>query len=298
MARTAVLAALSLLVLPAGDAIAAKPQPPGTTTPEVAYVKISGGSRRFYELKMSNEDGTGASTVFSSRDVGQMMVDLGPRADRTLLLVQGGRLSLMTYDITSTGPKMTSLQQIIDMGHAGAATAAMSPTGDDVAFIKNGERTVWRYNLASMTFTKLVDGVGILEGVDFSPDGQTVYYLEEAAPEELVLKAVPLGGGSSVELGARGFFTDIAVAANGDLLLANITDWPVNRLYLYTPGGGAPEYLTDGYQPSFKCDGSMVIFQDLNSDGTAAIRKYDMQTGVRSTFSSKDLYWPDYMPTC
>ena len=59
-------------------------------SPDLGYVKISGGTRRLYELRVASEDGTRATTLYSTRDIGQMMIRMGPRADHTIIVIQGG----------------------------------------------------------------------------------------------------------------------------------------------------------------------------------------------------------------
>jgi Tol biopolymer transport system component len=193
---------------------------------------------------------------------------------------------------------MTSLEQIIDMNHVGAATAAISARGTDVAFIKNGERTLWAYNLASKSLRKLAEGADYLGGIDFSPDGQTIYYVEQVGAELFELKSVPLAGGGGSSMGVQGYYSELAVDPNGDILLVDISDWPQSRIYRYTPGGGSPEYVTDGSGPSVKCDSSSIIVQRNNSDGSVSLVRRDIPSGTEHLFSSKELYRPDYMPTC
>lgn len=276
-----------------------KPQPPGTSNPEIAFIRISGGSRRFYELRMANEDGTGAATVFSSRDVGQMMVDLGPRADRTFLLVQGGKLSLGTYDNTATGPRMTSLTQIINMNHAGAATAAISRDGDHIVFMKNGLSQLWRHDVATGNQQMLVDLVGYGEGVAVSHDGSTVYYFENEGPELLALKSVPMAGGLVTDHGLRGHYSDV-VAANtkGELLITDISDWPVNRILAYNIASGSLTHVENGYAPSYKCDDSRIVYQVINGDSSVSLFYKELPSGAPGTLSTSGNYWPDYIPTC
>lgn len=295
--RRLTLALAGALALYSTPAVTAKPQPPGTATPEVAVVRISGGSRRFYELRLSNEDGTGASTLYSSRDTGQMMVDLGPRADRKLLLVQGGRLSLLSYDITSTGAEMTNLEQIVDMGHAGAATATYSPAGTHIAYVRNGNSTIWQYDLATKAHTLVIDLPNLVGGLTFSRDGSTLFYLEQVGPEEFSVNSIPLAGGAPTEIGPRGYFTEIAaMRTSDDLILVDITNWPQPDIYRYT--NGSLQRLTNGYVPSFKCDDTTMIFQRINPDSSVSILKYPMGPGGESVFSTRSLYWPEYFPTC
>lgn len=288
----------SLLLMSPADA--AKPAPPsGSSNPEISYIKVSGGTRRLYEFKLANEDGTGAATIFSSRDVGNMNVHLGPREDRTFALVQGGKISLGRYEITSSGPRMTSLSEVVNMNHVGAATVDMSRTGTDLVYVRNQTSQIWRYNIVGGTSAMLVDADNLIGGVAVSRDGSKVYYVEEVGPQNFALMSVAMTGGTPTDLGVRGYYTDVDAANTRDeLILTDITDWPVPRLYTYDLGSGSITHLENGYSPSYKCNDSRIVYQLGNGDGTISLLYKDLPSGQASTLSRKDLIQPDYMPTC
>lgn len=295
-------ALLTCLLVTAQPVSGGKPAPtPGTSTPEIGYVKISGGSRRFYEFKMSNEDGTGASTVFSSRDVGSMVVDLGPRAAKSFLMIQGGKLSLGKYKSTSTGVQLDgALTEIINMNHVGAAMAKISNTGQDVVYFRNATSQLWRYNVASRTHSLLYDLPANGAGLTISPDGQTVYFTEEEGPETFALKSIPMAGGTPTDLNRRGYFTDISAAnTRAELVLVDIGDWPVTRMHFYDVATGTlgPSFA-NGTQASYKCDDSRLVYQQNNAGGGVSLLYYDIPSGAPGTLSRSDLYRPDYIPTC
>lgn len=295
MLRIHSVIALALLAT-SQSAHSGKPQPPaGTTNPEIGYIRINKGNSSDFIL--SNEDGTGASTIYSSRDIGQMAVHLGPRAERTFALVQGGKISLGRYKQVATGLALDTLTQIYNGNHAGAIDAEFSRDGDNIVYMRNATSQIWRYDVASGAQTMLVDMAGIGGGVSISRDGSTVYYVEEVSSGVNALKSVPMAGGSPTDLGLSGLYGDTEAANTKDELLLTDQSGGVNRLKRYDLATGDVTNVTNGYKPAYKCDDSRIVYV-LNTGGAVSILYRDEPSGAGGTLSTSGLYWPDYMPTC
>lgn len=287
-----------LLALCSSLLVSAKPAPPPSTSdPQIAFVNISGGARRQYQLRVANEDGTGAATLYTSRTVGQMMAHMGPRSERTILLVQGSNLSLVRYETSSTGTKLSSIEALPSIGSSvGAREVAFSPDGTKFAHFAQNDRKFWIFNLVTRVFTPLVQLAATPRAFAFSRDGSSILYLDHVSDGEAVLKSVPLSGGDPVELGVRGDYWDIEPAhgSNGYILVRGLT-YETSRVEYHPADGGAVVDLAQGYAPSLKCDDSTVIYQQVQSDSSVKLLRVDLATKSGSTTSSSGNYWPDYV---
>lgn len=292
-----IISFLSVLLVASSPGIAAKPVPPGTSTPEIAYINISGGSRRNYTLRLANEDGTGANTIYSSRDIGQMVPHMGPRADRTILLVQGSKLSLIRYEPTSTGTKFTSIEPLPAIGNSvGAQEVAFSPDGKKFVNFSHLDMKFWVFDLVARAFTPLLQLAATPHNFAFSRDGSSLLYLDHVSNTEAILKSFPMSGGPPVELGIRGDFWDVEPAHNSDgYVLVRGVDITTSRVEFHPAGGGAPVDLAQGYAPSLKCDDSTVIYQQRQADSSVKLLRVDLAGISDFTTSNSGNYWPDYV---
>jgi hypothetical protein len=276
-------------------AYSGKPAPPapGTSNPEIGYIRINKGNSSDFIL--SNEDGTGASTIYSSRDTGQMAVHLGPRADRTFALVQGGKISIGKYKQVATGLALDTLTQIYNGNHIGAIDAEFSQDGDSIVYMRNATSQVWRYDVSSGVQSMVVDMAGIGGGLSISRDGSTVYYVEQVSPGVYELKSVPMAGGSPTVLG-QGPYTDTEAANTRDELILTESGSP-NRLRRYNLVTHDVTPITNGMEPAYKCDDSRIVYV-LTNGSSVSILYRDEPSGAAGTLSTSGLYWPDYLPTC
>lgn len=288
----------ALLALCASTLISAKPAPsPSTTDPQIAYVNISGGTRRNYQLRVANEDGTGAATIYSSRDIGQMVPHMGPRADRTILLVQGSNLSLVRYESTSTGTKLTSIEPLPAIGSApGAQEVAFSPDGKKFVSFAQNDMTFWVFDLVTRTFSPLLQLAATPHNFAFSRDGSSLVYLDHVSDTDAILKSVPLSGGTPVELGIRGDFWDVEPAHQSDgYVIVRGVGIKTSRIEYHPAGGGATVDLAQGYAPSLKCNDGTVIYQQVQADSSVKLLRVDVATKSGFTTSTSGNYWPDYV---
>ena len=290
---------LALIACCAIPADAAKPPPPpsGTSTPEIAFVQISGGTRRNYTLRLANEDGTGASTIFSSRDIGQMVPYMGPKADRTILLVQGGKVSLVRYKPTSSGTALDSIEELPSIGSSpGAVDVDFSPDGRKFVNFSSLDNKFWIFDLEQRAFWPLIQLNAVPHGFAFSRDSSSIIYLDHVSSTEVVVKKVSLSGGQPTELGIRGHYSEVVPANQSDgLILLRTTNTGSNRIEWHPADGTGPVDLAEGYEPSLQCDDSTVIYQKLNSNGSVALLRVEVATKQAYTTSTSGNYSPDYV---
>lgn len=268
--------------------------------PDLGYVRISGGSRRFYELRVASEDGTGATTLYSTRDVGQMMIRMGPRADNTIIVIQGGRFSLLRYTNTFSGPQMLSFEPLVTISTAsGAAPVDFSPNGKDVAYAGAGGTSINIFNLDTRASRTIAQLPSYTRGLSFSHDGSQVYYLENVSTTDAVLKRVPVAGGPAVSVGIEGDYNNLTIGRTTDSVLTSRKNVRYDDLSYFVAGSTTPTVIATGYVPSFRCDDTKIIYQKANSDNTPSLLRRDMTpTGYTFTFSSTGNYWPSYISTC
>jgi Tol biopolymer transport system component len=273
------------------------PPPPGTSNPEIGYIRTSGGTRRSYEFILSNEDGTGRSIIYSTREIGHMAVHMGPRADRTFALVQGGKISIGRYKQVATGLALDTLTEIYNGNHSGAIDAEFSRDGDSIVYMRNASMQIWRYDVSSGEERMLVDLATYGGGMSVSRDNSTVYYVESEGSTVAALKSVPMAGGTPTDLGLRGNYLDTEAANTKDELLLTEHFTGGDRLKRYDLASGSLTDVTNGYEPGYKCDDSRIVYV-LNTGRDVSILYRDEPSGAPGTLSTSGLYWPDYIPTC
>jgi Tol biopolymer transport system component len=310
MRRSTILALLLLTV--ATPAVGGKPAPvtpPSTTDPQVGYIHtLSNGTR---EIQLANEDGTGAATLASAR-VAIGGLSLAPRAQHQLTYVVGTIIHLLTFEISSTGPKTTS--DVVVASVASARTVSklrFSPTGAYIAWVNEDDTNIYIYDLASGQARLLVDtpgdwsNSGVVD-IDFTRDGtQLIYSLPppQGPLTAIQFKSVPVAGGASTDLAtAPGPYGYLTVGNTDDRMVTdNVADYG-GMMTLFPSVGSSPVTLTTGYHPSLRCDDRVIIFQrrQVSKGGSATIQvlKYDLGTGLTSTFSNSGNSWADYFPDC
>lgn len=284
--HTALVLALLVTAQPANGGKPAPPSP-GTSNPEIGYIRYNSGNRK--DLILSNEDGTGASTIYSSKEFSAMSVAFGPRAHKTFALSQGNKISLGKYKQVATGLALDTLTPI---GGAGGSDVEFSRDGDSIVYQSFGD--IWRYDVSAGTHSKLVDMAGIGGGLSISRDSSTVYYVEEEISGVTALKSVPMAGGASTDLGLRGPYYDTEAARTKDELLLTASG---NLLKRYDLATGTVTHVTNGYAAAYKCDDSRIVYVVANGSSLSILYR-DEPSGAPGTLSTSGLYWPDFMPTC
>lgn len=301
MRKHLITAAFALVL--GSTAFAAKPPTSGggTTNPKLGYVAIlSSGAR---ELRLANEDGTGSVKLASTANHGQMTLSLGPHASGKLSYNDGGNLHLLTYEVGATGPRTVSDVVIVGTSSRGFGYHRFSPTGAHIAYVMPGTNDIYLYDVATGQSSPLLSVTGGYIGdLDFSHDGSQVIYSVTTSPDllQVELRAVPVAGGNPTVLPISGQYGDFRVGHQDDRIVADTMGNFDGLSKLISADGSTVTPLRNGYVPDLRCDDAVVILQVRNGDkqGTVSLLKYEIATGVTTTFSRSGNYWPDYFPDC
>lgn len=272
----------------------------GTTDPKIGYVAIlSSGAR---ELRLANEDGTGSVKLASTPNHGQMTLSLGPRSSGKLSYNDGGKLHLLTYEVGPGGTRTTSDLVIVDTPSRGFGYHRFSPSGTKIAYVYPGTNDIYLYDVASGQTSQLLSVTGYIMDLDFSHDGSRIIYSVTADINvpTVQLKAVPVAGGTPVDLPISGQYGDFRVAHLSDSIVADVAGDANGVIKLISADGNTIQSLASGYYPDLRCDDTKVIFQRINQGRNASVSllKYEVSTGLQTTFSTSGNYWPDYFPDC
>jgi hypothetical protein len=279
------------------------PAPSGTADPQVGYVKIlNNGSR---ELWVANEDGTGAVRLAATGVKSSMSFALGPKSQGLIAYTVPGQVHLLHFVQGSTGVKTDTDTAIVSDGSRHSGPPAISPTGGYIAWVSDvggGGYGVHVYSLATHSVVNNITSALILSGVvDFSADGSRVIYSETFTPGDTLnvrFMSVPVTGGTPTELGIEGKYGNFRVGPADEIVADTMGD-DKGSLWSFPSGATSPTLLTtNGFFPSPRCDSRFVIFARLESGGGSSVRKYELATGLTSTFSTAGDYAPDYFPDC
>ena len=293
-------AAIALLLSTA--LVGAKAPPPGTTDPQVGYVKILNNGTR--ELWVAREDGTGAVRLAATGVKSWMFFGLGPKSQGLLAYAMPGQLHLLHFVQGSNGVKTDTDTVIVNNATNFAGAPAVSPMGSHVAWvgtIAGGGYGIHVYSVATHSIINEVTSSALLSGyVDFSADGSRLIYSETITPGDTLtvgFKSVPVTGGVPTDLGIQGKYGTFRVGPTDEIVTDTGGD-PKGSLWLFPSGATSPTLLTtNGYMPSPRCDSGSVIFARIEGSGGTSIRKYEIATGFTTTFSTTGIA-PDYFPDC
>lgn len=292
------LAALLLFAL-SGPVTAGKPPstPPASSDPDIGFIYT--GSNGTKEVRLAEEDGTGWATLASGSDIG--FLALGPRSQHQLAYSKGNSIRLLTYSITSTGPKTVSDVQIAALDRS-SPRMRFSPTGTHIAYVWPSRDDIYVYDLSTGQNHLVVDSHDtLIADVDFSPDGATLIY-DQGSPSDLThiqFKTIGVNGGSPSNLPINGDYDYFRLSHDGSSVVASmLTSWS-GSVRIVPVSGGTPTTLTTGYNPSFNCSDGVVLFQrrDVAKHGQSptSMLKYNLSTGLTSTFSTSDRAWGEYL---
>lgn len=294
-------AAIGLLLSTAIVGAKAPPPPPGTTDPQVGYVKILNNGVR--ELWVAREDGTGAVRLAATGVKSWMFFGLGGKSQGLVAYAIPGQLHLLHFVQGANGVKTDTDAVIVSNATSFAAAPAVSPTGDYVAWVGNvngNGNGIHVYSVAAHSIVRNVISSSLSGFVDFSADGSKIIYTDILNPSDVsnvAFRSVPVSGGAPTDLGIQGRYGPFRVGPADEIVADSGT---LNgSVWLFPSGATSPNLLTtNGLFPSLRCDSRVVIFERTGISGGLSILKYDIGTGLTSTFSMSGYYSPDYFPDC
>ena len=296
------LAVAAVALLASAASMEAKPPGSGsggTTAPEIVYTYEG---RSGWQLRVANEDGTGAVTLHSSS--APIYARLGPSGSRQIAFWEGKTLKLLTYDVTTTGVRSAGITTLTSTSGSQFNVIVdfdFSPAGTHLAWWHPDERKIYVYDLQSPGASELISTGYPVSDVTITQDGQTIIYAEsiDGSFTNYSLKAVPVAGGSPTELGITGNILGVDAGHTDNKLLLTKQIVNVGRYLELVPDGATTgTRLTDGREGSLNCSDTRFVYR-LPSGNKASTLIYDLGTGTSSTFS-RDLsvIWVSYMPTC
>lgn len=297
---TALLTAALVATPPAASAQGKGGKPPasGTSTPEIIYI-LSG---KTYQLRVANEDGTGAVTLHSSSQ--PIYARFGPRGSGKIAFWEGKSLKMLTYEAPSTGVRTTEISAAL---HTTAGTQFSvitdfdySPTGGHLAWWHPDERQIYVWDIeAGEVSTQVPTGWPVFS-VGFSSDGTRIFYSEstDGGFANFEVKSVPTAGGSPNGLGITGRITGVDTGNADDKLLVEHQVPNVTRYQELIPANEtAGTRLVDGHDGALNCNDTRFLYVIPGTQRMTLI--YDRSTGMSSTFSrDSKVNYASYMPTC
>lgn len=230
-----------------------------------------------------------------------MFFGLGSKSQGLVAYAIPGQLHLLHFVQGSNGVKTDTDTVIVSNGTNFAAAPAVSPTGGYVAWVGSLSGTNYGLHVYSIAAHSIITNVvsSSLSGfVDFSADGSKVVYTDILNPSDVnnvAFRSVPVSGGTPTDLGIQGHYGPFRVGPADEIVADSGTS--NGSVWLFPSGATSPILVTtNGLFPSLRCDSKVVIFE--RSSGGLSILKYDLGTGLTSTFSTSGDYSPDYFPDC
>jgi hypothetical protein len=298
-----------LCVAAATAAVASKPSGGGSghgsaPNPEIAYVS---GSTKTSTLVVANEDGTNASTLYSSS--APLKFDLAPRGQHQIAVsissTTDPSIVLLSYDVTGTGAFATTATRRIASARRGTVVD-FSPDGTKLAFAccSNGQtETLVVYDLTTNTTTPWATDTFFWD-VAWFRGGNSIAYSAPNADGSAgnTLYEVP-GAGVAPQplLTDRSDIYFDASRTDPDALVVNYHDAAGNALTgLWRNGSFADPNLaanTVSFFSELSCnDKEMAYLGPPNNSPAWYIR--DLTTGLTRLFSRTYYHWVQFWPTC
>jgi Tol biopolymer transport system component len=287
-----------LLALAATPAMAAKPPSPAPVDPKVAYVILAGPG---YELRVTNEDGTGAATLYKSS--APIRIDLAPRAQRQIVMTDGGKtLKLLSYDIAGNGGFTNIQVQTLYTSAKFINGPDFSPDGSKIAFGAEDELIV--YDLATST-AQTWTTTSYVWDLAWYKGGNAIAFIEppNGGPFATLFEISTPGGPQTPLHTERNIDAVDASRTNADALLLSYNDAAGNALIGLWQGGS---YLTSNltnrpaaFKGSLNCDDSKLVYGAPDRNGQTVWYIRTLSQGSDALYSKTPrVNWTQMWPTC
>ncbi len=302
------IATLALLAAACATAAIAqkggKPQPSTPLTAEIGYTYISGKS---VDLRLANEDATGAVTLHKVSGGTIPQFDLGPRAQQQIAFIERinnkGTLKLLTYEPTGTGSVTTTDITTIYNGPGSVGSLSFSNDGSKIAFfaVSDGTAGIIRvYEVASGSTTTL-GTVGFANNIAwYHDDGDGLVYInmDEVTGIHRIYE-MDLAGTSTLLLEEPNIEHVDTARTSKDLLVSysrpGLNEIRVGR---WSNGSYANERVVAGLLAHFNCNDTKFVYRGYDRRKRPTY-KYHYTTNSSSTFSTdNNIHHTDWMPTC
>lgn len=275
-------AAVSILFLAvASSATAARPAASGTTSPQIAYVRAgTSGSR---QLMVANEDGSGAKAIYASPRM--LSGELGP--DGYIYFWDGGSFNRMP---AAGGTR----QPLFDSSGTVARHSDLSKDGRSIAWYSPNAGMLLRYDIGGQQ-TPLTATATVLD-LTYDYTGSSIIYVEQVNDTQYEVKSVPATGGTPSSLGLVGGYANVDSAHADGTLVLTVYQQGVPYLELWKPGMSGSMRIAQGYNGTYRCDDSAILFDRMASSGAALYRR--ASSGAITLVAKPESIFPSYKPVC
>lgn len=293
-----------LLSVAAASLIAAKPSA-GPADPKIAYVILTGPG---FELRVTNQDGTGATTLFKSPN--PLRFDLGPRGQQVIALTDGNALKLLHYQVNGTGSFQTQSVETVYTDATRLYYVDMSPDGSKIAFAARNGEDLMVYDLSQpagpanpatwVTVPYVWDhawykgGAAIAYVVPKTATGHAV--------DELYEISGPGAAPSLIHTGQEIDFVD-AARTNTDALVLTYRVSPQSMLVgLWANGQFLQPNLTNrafSFRGTLSCDDRYLVYAAPDKSGSTVWYIRDLNQNSERLYSKAPrVNWTQMWPTC
>lgn len=255
----------------------------GTVAADISYVRsLSNGGR---QLVVAKDDGSGATTIYSSTRM--LSGELGP--DGNIYFWEGGRFNRMP----ATGG---AAQTLFDTFRTVVNHSDLSRDGASVAWFSPDAGELLRYDIGSGQQIPLA-AVASLIDLTFDYTGNSIVYAEEVTSGvDYELKVIPVTGGTAASLGLTARISSVDSAHRDNTLVLTINDGAGPHVELWKLGMSTPTRIADGYNATYRCDDSAILFDRVTSSGAALYRR--SSGGAIALVAKPTAIFPSFKPSC
>ncbi len=280
IAKVFVASALVALATPATTA-----RPPsgggggGLANAQIAFVKSSTSGRR--QLMVANEDGSGATAIYTTNQL--VRSELG--SDGMVYFTDGPRFGRIP--VTGGSP-----QWLFEVSSRLGGNMDLSPDGSSLAWWDSANGTLNRYYIATGQ-QQVVTSASELLDLSFDRTGANIIFNVAVGNGNYEFMIVPATGGTAAPYGLSGPFTNFDASHQDSTLVVTIqppATAPV--LGLWEPGMSGPISLVPGYNGTYRCDDSAIMFQRVVGSGSTLFRR--SSSGAITTIAKPESVFPSY----
>jgi hypothetical protein len=269
----------SALIALAIPSTAARPSGPGLTNPQIAFVKSSTSGRR--QLIIANEDGSGATAIYTTNQL--VRVEMG--SDGMVYFTDGPRFGRIP--VAGGSP-----QWLFEVSSRLGGNMDLSPDGSSLAWWDSANGTLNRYHIGTGQ-QQLVTPAPELLDLSFDRTGANIIFNVAVGNGNYEFMIVPATGGTAIPYGLSGPFTNFDASHQDSTLVVTIqppATAPV--LGLWEPGMSGPVSLVPGYNGTYRCDDSAIMYQRVVGGGSTIFRR--SSSGVITTIAKPESVFPSY----
>lgn len=258
--------------------------PSGVASPQIAFVKASTGGRR--QLMVANEDGSGATAIYTSTRM--IRPEMG--SDGNVYFWDGGRFNR----ISTTGG---AVQMLFDTNRTIPPPSDLAPDGSNLAWFSEASGGLFRYDIGSGQ-QQAVAAVSSVLDLSFDRFGANIIFNTPVGDVDYEFRIVPASGGTPAPYGLVGRYSMFDASHRDSTLVISVFPGGGMGPYLslWEPGMGTPIRIADGYQGTYRCDDSAILYQRVVGSGSTLFRR--SSGGAITTVAKPESIFPSYKQAC